>query len=39
MKKQNTFTAGANMAAQRSLLRALGWTDGEIAKPDRKSVV
>ncbi len=33
MKKQNTFTAGANMAAQRSLLRALGWTDGEIAKP------
>ena len=33
MKKQNTFTAGANMAAQRSLLRALGWTDGEITKP------
>lgn len=33
MKKQNTFTAGANMSAQRSLLRALGWTDGEIAKP------
>ena len=29
----NTFTNGTNMAAQRSLLRALGWTDSEIQKP------
>ena len=29
----NRFTYGADMSAQRSLLRALGWTDGEIAKP------
>ncbi len=27
------FSNGANMAAQRSLLRALGWTDSEIQKP------
>ncbi len=31
--KNNVFTDGANMAAQRSLLRALGWTDSEIKKP------
>ena len=29
----NTFTNGSNMAAQRSLLRALGWTDSEMRKP------
>lgn len=29
----NTFTNGANMAAQRSLLRALGWTEREMQKP------
>ncbi len=29
----NTFTYGSNMAAQRSLLRALGWTESEIQKP------
>ncbi len=27
------FSNGANMAAQRSLLRALGWTESEIQKP------
>ena len=27
------FTNGSNMAAQRSLLRALGWTESEISKP------
>lgn len=31
--KNNVFTNGASMAAQRSLLRALGWTDSEIKKP------
>lgn len=31
--KQNTFTDGSNMAAQRSLLRALGWTESELKKP------
>ncbi len=29
----NTFTNGTNMASQRSLLRALGWTDSEMQKP------
>ena len=29
----NTFTNGNNMASQRSLLRALGWTDSEMKKP------
>ncbi|MGN1078442.1 MAG: dihydroxy-acid dehydratase [Candidatus Gallimonas sp.] len=29
----NTFTNGSNMAAQRSLLRALGWTESEMKKP------
>lgn len=29
----NTFTNGSNMAAQRSLLRALGWSDSEMKKP------
>ena len=29
----NTFSHGSNMAAQRSLLRALGWTDSEMQKP------
>ncbi len=29
----NTFTNGSNMAAQRSLLRALGWSDSEMNKP------
>ncbi len=29
----NTFTNGSNMSAQRSLLRALGWTDSEMKKP------
>ncbi len=29
----NTFTHGSNMAAQRSLLRALGWTNSEMQKP------
>lgn len=29
----NTFSNGSNMAAQRSLLRALGWTDSEMQKP------
>ncbi len=29
----NTFTNGSNMAAQRSLLRALGWTESEMQKP------
>ena len=29
----NTFTHGRNMAAQRSLLRALGWTNSEMQRP------
>ncbi|MDE7306152.1 MAG: dihydroxy-acid dehydratase [Clostridia bacterium] len=29
----NIFSNGTNMSSQRSLLRALGWTDEEIAKP------
>ncbi len=29
----NTFSNGSNMSAQRSLLRALGWTDSEMKKP------
>ena len=29
----NTFTNGSNMAAQRSLLRALGFTENEMKKP------
>lgn len=29
----NIFTKGNDMASQRSLLRALGWTDKEMAKP------
>ena len=29
----NTFTNRSNMAAQRSLLRALGWSDSEMNKP------
>ncbi len=29
----NTFSKGAAMAAQRSLLRALGWTEREIGEP------
>ena len=29
----NTFTNGNGMASQRSLLRALGWTDNEMKKP------
>ena len=29
----NTFTNGNNMASQRSLLRALGWTNSEMKKP------
>ncbi len=29
----NTFTDGTGMAAQRSLLRALGWSDSEMKKP------
>ena len=29
----NTFTNGTNMASQRSLLRALGWSDSEMQKP------
>ena len=30
---KNIFTDGADKSSQRSLLRALGWTDGEINKP------
>ncbi len=30
---ENQFTNGADMSSQRSLLRALGWTDGELKKP------
>lgn len=30
---ENQFTNGADMSSQRSLLRALGWTDSEIKKP------
>lgn len=30
---KNIFTDSVDMAAQRSLLRALGWTDSEIKKP------
>ncbi len=30
---KNIFTESTDMAAQRSLLRALGWTDSEISKP------
>ena len=29
----NSFTNGTNMASQRSLLRALGWSDSEMKKP------
>ena len=29
----NTFSSGINMSAQRSLLRALGWTENEMKKP------
>ncbi len=29
----NLFSKGTEMSSQRSLLRALGWTDGEMAKP------
>ena len=29
----NIFSNGTNMTSQRSLLRALGWTDAEMAKP------
>lgn len=29
----NIFSNGTNMTSQRSLLRALGWTDSEMAKP------
>ena len=29
----NIFTEGTNMASQRSLLRALGWTESEMKKP------
>ncbi len=29
----NIFTNGTNMSSQRSLLRALGWTDDEMTKP------
>lgn len=29
----NLFTKGADMSSQRSLLRALGWTDSEMEKP------
>ncbi len=29
----NIFSKGQDMSSQRSLLRALGWTDSEIAKP------
>ncbi len=29
----NTFTNGSNMSAQRSLLRALGWSKSEMQKP------
>ena len=29
----NIFSNGADMSSQRSLLRALGWTDDEISKP------
>ena len=29
----NQFTNGSNMAAQRSLLRALGWSENEMKKP------
>lgn len=30
---KNIFSSGSDKAAQRSLLRALGWTDGEMNKP------
>lgn len=30
---KNIFTDGADWSSQRSLLRALGWTDAEMAKP------
>lgn len=30
---KNIFSEGSNMAPQRSLLRALGWTEGEMKKP------
>ncbi len=30
---QNIFSNGTDMSSQRSLLRALGWTDEEIQKP------
>ncbi len=30
---ENLFTKGADMSSQRSLLRALGWTDSEMEKP------
>ncbi len=30
---QNIFSCGTDMSSQRSLLRALGWTDAEIKKP------
>lgn len=30
---QNIFSGGTDMSSQRSLLRALGWTDEEILKP------
>ncbi len=30
---ENIFSKSKDMSPQRSLLRALGWTDGEIAKP------
>ncbi len=33
MTMENQFTNGADMSSQRSLLRALGWTDSEIKKP------
>ncbi len=31
--KNNVFSSGADMSSQRSLLRALGWTDEEMKKP------
>lgn len=31
--KNNIFSSGADMSSQRSLLRALGWTDEEMKKP------
>ena len=30
---KNIFTDGAAMSAQRSLLRALGWSENEMKKP------